>query len=151
MTDQSGSSDAGFKSSHPLVQSRVVAFEVLNPPVELRVGDANHRPGLDELRLYLLLESVQALVRLGEALGELAHVIPHGLVKDPHVPARLGKLGLQLILGRHLVEVTVNLVKLLPDELNQGREALLVHGILPPAVSTDFRLKIADLRFAIGE
>jgi len=165
LTDQSGSSCPGFQAPHPLAQGGVVAFELLNPPVELCVGEVDGGPGFSESCLHLLFKTVEslfytveALVDVGDAFGDLADFTLHSFHENPHMPAGLGKLGLQLILGRHLVEATldplealVNLVELLPDELDQGREVLLFHAHLPlsPAIMGDVASFVALRDFGL--
>jgi len=77
LTDQSGSSATGLEAPHPLVQSGVVAFEFLDPPVDLCVGKVDGSPGFSESCLHLLFKTVESLFDVGDAVGNLADLIPH--------------------------------------------------------------------------
>ena len=77
MKDQSGSSGPGFQAPHPLAQGGIVAFELLDPPLELRVGKVDGGPGFSESCLHLLFKTVESLFDVGDAVGNLADLIPH--------------------------------------------------------------------------
>lgn len=119
-------------SIHSRLKRGDCLFEGAKSPIELGLGETNHRPRLVEFSLHVRIEPVDARAQSHHALGDELSLVPRAFRDDVGVLACLNSGEVHALLGRtcrgfdllasrtrRRVDVFARLARRIADQLSQ--------------------------------